>query len=192
MYLINSLAAIAALASTTLAAPAVETRQTALEPWQVTALVGFSPSGRPESYPWPTITANLTDPNELELGTSDADNSTVTVPAGNQAIKCQAKWLTGENPFGRSWPCDPSGDGYWTIKVVQTENFGVGNFTLAITRVAEKLYLGSRYRKAYEAQAHFEVGDNMSGSCGGSGVCSWGLKSELIPYPVQQHEVADE
>lgn len=193
MLFLSSFAAVAvALASTAVAAPVVESRQSTLSPWQVTALSSFSPSGRPGSYPWPYIQANLTDPNSLSLGTSPSDNSTVTVPAGNKAVNCRAKWLTGENPFGRSWPCDASGDGYWTMKITQTSDFSVGNFQVVFTRVADVLYLGSQYKKSYEGTATFKVGDNMSGSCGGSGVCGWGLKSELVPYSIQQHELADE
>src|SRR5690242_12784061 len=109
MHFTTSLLATVTLASTTLAAPAVEARATTLKPWQLTGLVSYSPPGRPDSYPWSTITINLTDPNSLDLGTSRLDNTTVTIPAGNKAVNCKAEWLRGENPFGHSWRCDPSG-----------------------------------------------------------------------------------
>jgi hypothetical protein len=190
MYFTVFITALVTLASTTIAEP-LEARQNKLKPWKVTALSTFSPSGRPGSYPWLTITANLTDPNALTLGTSPDNNDTVSVPAGGKAINCQAKWLSGETPFGRSWPCDLAAEtsGYWTVKIVAKNDFSVNNFDAVFTRVAEVLYQGAAYKKVFEAQAHFAVGENLGGTCGGSGVCSWGLKSELVPYKVQQHEV---
>ncbi|KAF2689363.1 hypothetical protein K458DRAFT_384014 [Lentithecium fluviatile CBS 122367] len=192
MHFLVSVTTLAALVSTSLAAP-VQPRQDTLTPWQLDALSTFSPSGRPGNYPWLTITASLTDPNTLTLGTSPENNSTVTLPSGAQALNCQAKWLAGETPFGRSWPCDNSGeaDGYWTIQIPKTDEFSVNNFDLVVRRVAETLYLGSSYKKVYEARTHFEVGVNLSGTCGGSGVCSWGLRSELVPLDMQQSEVED-
>lgn len=92
-----------------------------LQPWQVTETGYFSPSGRPESYPWLTITINLTDPNELVLGTSPSDGSPVTVPAGNNATNCQAKWYTYTKPFHHIWPCDATDNGYWLLELPGTE-----------------------------------------------------------------------
>ena len=136
-----------------------------------------------------TIIANLVDPNELTLGTATDDGSAVTVAAGNPASNCTAKWLSGSNPFNRAWPCDASGDGYWYMEIEETSDFSVGNFEVKFTRVADVIYHGSEYKKSYEGSAHFKVGDNMGGACGGSGVCSWGLKAELSPYAIQQTEV---
>jgi len=118
----------------------------------------------------------------------------VTLPGGAEALNCEAKWLLGENPFDRSWLCDNSGkaDGYWSIKIVETNDFSVGKFEVVFTRVAEVAYHGMRFGKRFEAQARFEIGDNLTGSCGGSGVCSWGLKAELKPLSVPQHEVDSE
>lgn len=181
------------IASAALAAPTLNTRQTPpLAPWQLASLYGFSPSGRPGESPWIYITATLTDPNELVLGTSDADNSAVTLPAGNQALNCRATWIRGETPFGRSWPCeDNDGEayGWWTMRVVDAgDGASISSYTLVFTRVAEKLYLGSSYRRTFEATQHFEVGNQLSGSCGASGVCGWGLKAELAPFAIQQTE----
>ncbi|KAF2659459.1 hypothetical protein K491DRAFT_689322 [Lophiostoma macrostomum CBS 122681] len=160
-----------------------------LEPWQLSGISGFSPSGRPGSYPWLNIVANLVDPNELTLGTSTDDGSEVTVPAGNAGANCTAKWYTGTKPFNHIWPCDPTGDGYWYMEIEETSDFSTANFDVKFTRVADVIYHGSEFKKTYTGSAHFEVGDNMSGTCGGSGVCSWGLKAELSPYAIQQTEV---
>jgi len=86
--------ALAAVLAFTVAAAAtsLEARQGDLKDWQVTGASGHSPSGRPGSYPWSYIIANITDPNAINLGTSEADNSTVTVPAGSQGIVSTLHW----------------------------------------------------------------------------------------------------
>ena len=45
-----------------------------------------TPSGRPGSYPWASITANVTNPNEIDLGTAESDGSQVIVPAGSKGV----------------------------------------------------------------------------------------------------------
>jgi hypothetical protein len=62
--------------------------------------------------------------------------------------------------------------------------FGSSNFGLRFTHVVDLLYQGSEYTASYEAEGHFEVGDNLAGVCGGSGVCSWGLKEGSNPVEV--------
>jgi hypothetical protein len=70
------------------AASPVEARQDALQDWQVSSVSVFTPSGRPGSYPWAGIRANITDPNEINLGTSPDDGTQVIVPAGSQGLVC--------------------------------------------------------------------------------------------------------
>ncbi|KAF2740958.1 hypothetical protein EJ04DRAFT_111426 [Polyplosphaeria fusca] len=190
MFTKSALLSFLAVASIASAAPTE--KRADLQPWQITSAGSFSPSGRPGSYPWLTITSNITDPNEITLGKSESDGSDVTVPAGNVGGNCQAKWLMGTSPLDHAWPCDPSGDGWWIMEVVKGDNgdFSTTNFGLKFTRVAEVLYQGSRYSKKFEGTAQLKVGDNMSGTCGGSGVCSWGLKAESKPLLVEQKEVS--
>ncbi|KAF2798907.1 hypothetical protein K505DRAFT_321537 [Melanomma pulvis-pyrius CBS 109.77] len=190
MFTTTFLASILAFSAAATAAPVAE-RQTTLSPWQVTGVAIFTPSGRPGTYPWPTITANVTDPNALVLGTSPADGSEVSLPAGGLAINCQAKWLSGTEPTNHIWPCDAAGDGYWALEVLPgTSGFTSTNFDLKFTRVAETLYLGSSYKKTFAGQGHFSLDTNLGGQCGGSGVCFWGLKAGSNPVLVQQAEVA--
>jgi hypothetical protein len=85
-YTTSTLAAILAVTSCATATP-LQARQDTLKDWQVTRAGSYTPSGRPGSYPWATITANITDPNQLTLGTS-SDGKPVTVPAGSQGIVC--------------------------------------------------------------------------------------------------------
>lgn len=77
--------AVLAFASSAVAAP-LEARQAALENWKVTGVASNTPSGRPGSYPWATITASVTDPNEINLGPAKSDGTDVIVPAGSQGI----------------------------------------------------------------------------------------------------------
>lgn len=43
---------------------------------------------------------------------------------------------------------------------------------------------GNEVTKAFTGGDHFKVGDNMSGTCGGSGVCNWSVKT--TPYDIDQ------
>jgi hypothetical protein len=73
--------------------------------------------------------------------------------------------------------------------------FTTHDFDVKFTRVADMLYHGARFTKRYEATVQFRAGledGNLSGSCGGSGNCGWGLKPELKPLSVQQSEVPND
>jgi len=83
----HTIAAVLAFTSFAAATP-LQARQNTLQEWQVTSVNSHTPSGRPGSYPWSTITANITDPNALNLGTSESDGTAVIVPAGSQGIVC--------------------------------------------------------------------------------------------------------
>jgi hypothetical protein len=85
----TAFAAVLAIASSAAASP-LAARQSALQDFQVTSVSSYSPSGRPGSYPWAQITASVTDPNEINLGTSQSDGSNVTVPAGSQGLVCSS------------------------------------------------------------------------------------------------------
>lgn len=85
----TAFAAVLAVASSAAASP-LAARQSTLQDFQVTSVSSYSPSGRPGSYPWAQITASVTDPNEINLGTSQSDGSNVTVPAGSQGLVCSS------------------------------------------------------------------------------------------------------
>jgi hypothetical protein len=82
-----TIAAVMAFASFAAATP-LQARQDTLQDWQVTSVNSHTPSGRPGSYPWSSLSANITDPNAINLGTSDSDGTSVIVPAGSQGIVC--------------------------------------------------------------------------------------------------------
>jgi len=81
----TAFAAILAFTSSAAASP-LAARQSALQDWQVTKVNVYTPSGRPGSYPWASITADVTDPNVIDLGPAEYDNTTVTAPAGSQGL----------------------------------------------------------------------------------------------------------
>ena len=64
-------------------------------------------------------------------------------------------------------------------------SFSSTNFVLKFAHVADKIYRGQQFKATYEADGYFKIGENLGGTCGGSGVCSWGLKSEEIPFKIQ-------
>jgi hypothetical protein len=71
------------------------------------------------------------------------------------------------------------------MNVLEGSNgFSSVDFNLKFTHVADVLYRGEEYKATYEAEGHFAVGQNLAGVCGGSGVCSWGLKPESTPFEI--------
>jgi len=81
----TAFAAILAITSSATASP-LAARQSALQDWQVTRVNVYTPSGRPGSYPWASITADVTDPNVIDLGPARFDATNVTAPAGSQGL----------------------------------------------------------------------------------------------------------
>lgn len=64
-------------------------------------------------------------------------------------------------------------------------SFSSTNFNLKFTHVADVQYLGSQYTASFEGEGHFELGKQLAGVCGGSGVCSWSLKADQKPVLVK-------
>ncbi|KNG50173.1 cell death in tomato 1 [Stemphylium lycopersici] len=183
----TAITATLGFASSAVAAP-LTARQDTLQDWQVSRVLATTPSGRPGSEPWAYIWANVTDPNEITL---TGPRGNYTVPAGSQGLNCVARWYTGgDSPVGRTWPCDSVSDGYWLMTVLEgTDNYISENFSLRFTHVAVGPYMDSAYRKSFEAEGHFEVGQNLRGLCGGSGACSWSLKEENNPTEITPSQV---
>ncbi|EAT77054.1 hypothetical protein HBI56_200380 [Parastagonospora nodorum] len=185
-----TIAAVMAFTSFAAATP-LQARQDTLQDWQVTSVNSHTPSGRPGSYPWSSLSANITDPNTINLGTSDSDGTSVIVPAGSQGINCEAKYFKGETPLGRTWPCDAITGGYWTMQVLagSSGQYSSGDFNLKFRHVPDVLYRGAQYTATFEATGHFAIGDNLKGTCGGSGVCNWGLAAEKKPVLIKPSKV---
>ncbi|KAH7398856.1 hypothetical protein DE146DRAFT_736318 [Phaeosphaeria sp. MPI-PUGE-AT-0046c] len=189
-FSVSSMVAVLAFTSSSAASP-LQARQDALSDWEVTTVFSGTPSSRAGRYPWASITANVTDPNELNIGTAEPDNTTIIVPAGSQGANCIAQYFRTESPLGRTWPCDITSDGYWTMTVLAGPdgNFSARNFALKFTHVADKLYRGARFTASYEAIGNFKIGDNLAGLCGGGGACNWALQSSDIPFKIKPKQV---
>lgn len=146
----------------------------------------------PGNYPWAILRANITDPNEYNLGNSSYTGKPVTVPSGSQGLNCQAEWLI-ESPLGRAWPCESPSyeDGYWYMRVLEGDGgeFSSTNFKLEFTHVINKLVTGQQFTATIRGEQLFKVGTNMAGSCGGSGVCGWALKPESKPQLITPAKV---
>jgi len=67
--------------------------------------------------------------------------------------------------------------------------YSSGDFDLKFRHVADVLYRGAQYTATYEATGHFAIGDNLKGTCGGSGVCNWGLAADKKPVLVTPSKV---
>ncbi|KAF3048207.1 hypothetical protein E8E12_011244 [Didymella heteroderae] len=166
------------------AAP-LDARQDALKPFEVTAAVYNNYNGRPGSYPWTRIRANVTDPNSYTF----TEGSIVqTVPAGIQGVDCLAQWYIDEYTEGRTYPCDRAEQGHWAIQVyagTQGEFWG-SDFKLKFIHVVEPGLMIQSFRGKIEGEAFFTAGVNgtMSYSCSSSGSCGAGLRSELKPLLV--------
>ncbi|KAH9875035.1 hypothetical protein J1614_004523, partial [Plenodomus biglobosus] len=168
----------------------LQTRQSPLKDFLVSSVAVGTPSGRPGSYPWASITASITDPNTIDLGNATTDGSPITVPAGSQGLNCHAQYFTRpvEPPLDHTYPCNPVSDGYWTMRVLPSSSssgFSSTDFRLKFTHVADIAYQGAQYTAAFEAEGGFRVGQELSGQCGGSGVCGWGLAAGKSPLALE-------
>ncbi|KAK4139080.1 uncharacterized protein C8A04DRAFT_41000 [Dichotomopilus funicola] len=144
-----------------------------LQPWQVSRLGTFSPSGRPNSTTTSVLNTTISDPNDA------------VVPA---AI-CVATFEAFEPyPYGDVvYKCSEVPGQLWSLRILEANNGNPSspttNFRLEFTQnkgAEGGVFVGTE---------SFHVGDNMSGVCGGSGVCSWGLKAERVPVLVKQELV---
>ena len=139
-----------------------------LQPWQISQLTTFSPSGRPGSSPWSIIDITISDPNDHPV-----------VPTN-----CTAKWTFEEPPYNRIERCTEVPGAEWSFEMVKSESEQASptmDFVLRFTLVRE--------HETYLGVAKFVIGDNMRGLCSASGVCSFGLKEEMTPFLVNQARV---
>ncbi|KAI0885942.1 uncharacterized protein GGS22DRAFT_121685 [Annulohypoxylon maeteangense] len=164
------------------------------EPWQVTRLNTFSPSGRPGSDVNAHLWANITNPSPIPAGPG------VTFDASS--ANCTVNWVyAGDYPYGHVFICNTtdteesssSSTSKWTIEVLEanvTSPSATTNMDVRFTLTTNLTVDGDEYYKVLVGTQHFQVGENMRGSCGGSGVCSWTLRDESVPVLVQPTVVA--
>ncbi|KAB5545758.1 hypothetical protein GE09DRAFT_218451 [Coniochaeta sp. 2T2.1] len=154
-------------------------------PWEISSISTFSPSGRPGSSPYSIVNITITDPNDIAAGPSGM----ATFPPST-AI-CNASFVGSDPPYNKVIDCSETEYGSWTFEMLESSNTSgwqsaTTNFDVRFTRVNNVTVVGEVFSKVYVGRAHFEVGANMRGVCGASGVCSWGLKEEERPYLVNQ------
>ncbi|KAK0704415.1 hypothetical protein B0H67DRAFT_497478 [Lasiosphaeris hirsuta] len=157
-----------------------------LLPWQITHLGTHSPSGRAGNSPYSSLFLSITDPNTLSLGRTRSGPA-LFPPS---TVNCTLKWLAygGEQPYGRATPCTAIGHGRWTVEMVRANHSGYGgsgttDFVVGL-RLEESIILNEGavslvFGGAQGFWLSTEDG-NLFGSCGGSGVCNWGLKNGTV------------
>jgi hypothetical protein len=182
-----------------------------LEPWQITRLSTFSPSLRPGSYPYSYLSLAISNPNTINLGPTIFGDA--ILPPTNTT--CLVWWLDNvEDPRDAAWgvnTCSNSAGGLltnkWTVQMLHppppagNSSSGSGSSRVTMNFVlrfglseAVVLENGGIMELRFEGEAAFKVGrgeegGNMDGVCGGSGICSWGLKEGLAPVMVKQRLV---
>ncbi|KAI1379695.1 hypothetical protein F4677DRAFT_290840 [Hypoxylon crocopeplum] len=168
-------------------------RSGSMQSWRVTRLSTYSPSGRPGSSPIAHLWATITNPDPVPASPAG------TSPTGSTA-NCTVDWdFASERPYGRAVECvteqrPGASVSAWTIELFEanstwaspTENVDV-RFTLSRNLTVD----GVENDKVFVGTQHFEVGDNMRGTCGGSGVCSWELRQENIPVLIEPAVVGE-
>ncbi|KAK7183896.1 hypothetical protein PSPO01_09918 [Paraphaeosphaeria sporulosa] len=187
MYFKSFVALIAASAVS--AAPAIKLARN-VQPWQITRLYTHTPSGRPGNDPHSTLNITITDPNTIPAGQSPTGQAVFPPTSAN----CSLQYLTNEDvPWGVEQSCttDDNTKAYstwiFTInKPAEGAAYASENFDLSFKLVDYVHLPGQEVTKTFTGGDHFEVGDNMSGQCGGSGVCNWNLND--TPYDIQQTE----
>ncbi|KAK3374659.1 hypothetical protein B0H63DRAFT_480704 [Podospora didyma] len=165
----------------------------AVKPWEISGVGTHSPSGYPANAPYSTLFVSISDPNHIVLGSTRFGDAAFPP----SSVNCTVRWLGAlENPYGWVNTCTDINHGKWTVEILpgvvttsgpQSYSSPTTNFVLRFTlSEAVVLMTGTIYER-FVGTAAFAVGDNMSGSCGGSGVCNWGLKETVVrPVLVNQ------
>lgn len=178
------------LPAPTLAAATVANDTLPLRPWNVTRLNTGSPSGRPASFPYSGVYVTITDPNTISLGgsTSLPSHEAIFPPS---TVDCTIRWNSySEQPYNWVIPCVGNlSHGKWSVEMLkapapanESESWNqpspTRNFILKF-RLEEGVVMdnGRVVTKIYEGKELFSVAKNLDFVCGGSGVCSSGLKA---------------
>ncbi|RKU40165.1 hypothetical protein DL546_002593 [Coniochaeta pulveracea] len=195
--LLPLLAFILVLTPFTHASPEAIGPSSPLSPWLITRLWTFTPSGRPGSSPWSTLNFTISDPNTIIAGTGP--QQTFTYPA--HTANCSAQWSSTLSvpAWNRTINCTQHSYefAYWSFEILYPETNGTvydypsasEHFDLRI-RLTDTTNPGNQkyfWKQSFEGRVGLEVGGNMGGICGASGVCSWSLKDDKTPLEVRQH-----
>ncbi|KAI0100802.1 hypothetical protein GGR51DRAFT_531740 [Nemania sp. FL0031] len=154
-----------------------------LAPWQVSNIQTWSPSGRPGSSPYYYIHVNITNPDPTQ---------TATDPGITQGqVYCDISWLYPDAPYNNISACEivnttaPSAWA-WTVELLEadTDPSSTTNFELRWRAAANPEASTDSSTEIWTGVGKFQVGDNLQGTCAGSGFCSWYLKPTNTPFPI--------
>ncbi|KAF2713504.1 hypothetical protein K504DRAFT_487897 [Pleomassaria siparia CBS 279.74] len=180
--LAKSIVAVLVATAAVSAAPAAT-----LQSWQITSLSTHSPSGRPGNDPHSTLNVTISDPNTIPI--KNAPGNAVFPPS---TASCSAQWLTeADVPYNVVLPCTSTEYGTWTMEVLPgdgADGYGATkDFGLQFKLVDKASISNKNYTRTFTGKGTFKVGTNLSGQCGGSGTCNWGLTT--TPYEIKQSEI---
>ncbi|KAI1266577.1 hypothetical protein F5Y18DRAFT_425822 [Xylariaceae sp. FL1019] len=155
----------------------------AVPPWQVIALSTYSPSGRPNSSPDYYISATIQNPDP-----SKGDD------ASDIEVDCKATWQYPNLPYNKMFDCVLSGgtdsSWSWSMEPIQANSTSASSTTNFVLQFQAMSSTGpSGESTGWAGTQSFAVGDNLQGTCAGSGFCSWALKADKIPVLVDAHEI---
>ncbi|KAI2629045.1 hypothetical protein GGS21DRAFT_527193 [Xylaria nigripes] len=156
-----------------------------LSPWQVTTVNTFRPSGLPNNSPYSYNKAYITNPDPTQNSTDP------NLTQGR--VYCELIWLEPDVLYNRVLSCtivdtDAATHWAWTVELLKgnsTHPDPLSSFDLR-WRAVSTSYMPDPpdYVQLWTGTGHFQSGDNLLYSCGGSAVCSASLKPESIPVLV--------
>ncbi|GAW12478.1 hypothetical protein ANO14919_018480 [Xylariales sp. No.14919] len=155
-----------------------------LVPWPVTGLETWQPSGRPGSNPDWYIHANITNPDPTQ---SEQDPS---IAEGN--VYCQIVWLYPNVPYNQISACEivdttsPT-PWAWTVELLEADDadpYPTTNFDLRWRAASTVSNSTEEEVRIWTGIGQFEVAKNLQGTCAASGFCTFWLKAESTPVPV--------
>ncbi|TGJ81249.1 hypothetical protein E0Z10_g7515 [Xylaria hypoxylon] len=155
-----------------------------LEPWSVTALETWQPSGRPASNPYWYIHVNITnlDPTRSVLDPSIAEGT----------VYCRIVWLYPDVPYNQVTECEivditsPT-TWAWTVELLKAADdnpFPTTNFDLRWRAASTLPDSTEEDVQIWTGVGQFEAAKNLQGTCAASGFCLFGLKAESTPVLV--------
>ncbi|KAK3944381.1 hypothetical protein QBC46DRAFT_252359 [Diplogelasinospora grovesii] len=160
---------------------------TALKPWEISYIGTHSPSGYAGNPPYASVFVTISDPNTIFIASTRFGDAEFPSSTAN----CSVRWLTAtDNPYGWINTCTDIYFGKWTVEVLKRNDTdwpsATENFLLGFTLTEAVILNSGTISKTWAGTGAFAVGENLGGSCGGSGVCNWGLEDEKRPVLVNQ------
>ncbi|KAK1760042.1 hypothetical protein QBC47DRAFT_291098 [Echria macrotheca] len=156
-----------------------------LQPWEVTTVNTFSPSGRPGNPPYSYLYVSISDPNTIPTGFNVRGDLSFPPIAAN----CTVMWNAyAEEPFGWVSPCPDTHfqSGRWTVEIQPQNRTGYGpsatrDFKLRFVLERSMIVNNGILSKTFVGVGAFSRADNnLDLVCGASGVCSSGLKVDKV------------